>query len=184
MLYVPPISDYKPFYIQLSNWLAAKDIMTEYSVIIKTHPYPANFKVKEPYKNQWLDEHGDEEYIGSAGLYLEPFTMTLECVMFATNTTFAAAVADLKNGIRTFQNALLGAGQFKIYDAWNDYGFQNVRLSEFAPQSSESYDAWGDTIPSATPSTSYKARAIFSLTLKINDPKTLMKLSNGAIVAA
>lgn len=182
MLYVPPISDYKPFYIQFASG-AAKNILTDYKVVIKTHDYPLNFKVKEPYKNQWKDQHGDEEHIGSSGLYLEAFTMKLECAMFASGASLDTAIEDLKTGVRTFQNALL-AGFFKTYDSWTGYGFQDVRLVEFPAPSNDAYEAWGDTRHTSPQSTDYKARVIFSFTIKINDPKTLMKLSSGNIVAA
>ena len=183
MLYVPPISDYQPFYVQLASG-TAKNIMTDYKVVIKTHDYPAAFKVKEPYKNQWKDEHGDDEYIGSSGLYLEAFTMKLECAMFASNSTLAGAIDDLKAGVRVFQNALLG-GFFKTYDSWTGYGFQNVRLVEFPMPAQDAYRAWDETRPTNPSSTKdYKARVIFTVTIKINDPKTLMKLQDGSIVAA
>ena len=171
MLYVPPISDYKPFYIQFATG-EAKNIMTDYSVVIKAHDYPSAFKAKEPYKNQWKDEHGDEEYIASTGLYMEAFTFKLECAMFARNTTEAGAIADLKTGMRAFQNALKG-GFFKTYDEWTGFGFQNVRLVEFPTPSESSYSSWKEA-----------TRIIFSVTLKVNDPVTLMKMQNGSIVSA
>ena len=63
MLYVPPIrGEYHPFYIQLSGSNSAVDVMSTYSVIIKTHDYPSFRKPKEPYKNDWKDENGDDEY--------------------------------------------------------------------------------------------------------------------------
>ena len=182
MLYVPPISDYKPFYIQFASG-AAKDILTDYKVVIKNHEYPLNYKAKEPYKNQWKDAHGDEEFIGSNGLYLEAFTIKFECAMFASGASLDSAIEDLKTGVRTFQNALAG-GMFKTYDSWTGYGFQEVRLSEFPTPQQDAYKAWDETVPSSTPSKNHKARVIFTVTLKINDPKTLMKLSNGSIVAA
>lgn len=170
-LFVPPISDYKPFYIQFATG-AAKNILTEYSVVIKAHDYPSAFRAKEPYKNQWKDENGDEEYISPDGLFVEAFTFKLECAMFARGASEAAAIEDLKTGIRAFQNALKG-GFFKTYDAWTGFGFQDVRLVEFPTPSENAYSSWDDA-----------TRVIFSVTVKVNDPVTLMKLQNGSIVEA
>lgn len=170
MLYVPTISDYKPFYIQFDGG-AAKDILNEYKVVVRAHEYPLTLKVKEPYKNEWKDEHGDEEYIGQSGLYLQAFTYKLKCAMFANGLTLDYAISDLKSGVRAFQNALLG-GFFKTYDSWTGFGFQNVRVSEFPLPENSDYRVWGES-----------ARVLFTVTLKVNDPKTLMRLSSGSIVA-
>lgn len=169
MLYVPAISDYKPFYIQTGN--SAIDIREVYKVIVKTHDYPMSLKVKEPYKNQWKDEHGDDEYIPQGGLKLEAFTFKMECVMFAKGGTLEAAIGDLKSGVTAFRNAILAAGMFKTFDSWTGWGFQQVRVQEFPTPTSDDYGAWRDY-----------ARVVFSVTLKVNDPFTNMVLSNGQIV--
>ena len=169
MLYVPNISDYKPFYIQFS-YGAAQDILSIYSVVVKAHDYPSVLKVKEPYRNSWHDQHGDDEYIPESGLCIEAFTFKLECAMFSRNNTTATAIADLNEGIRAFQTALR-SGAFKTYDAYTGFGFRNVRLSEMSLVSSENYRVEGN-----------QARVIFSLTLKVNDPVTHMVLSGTNIV--
>ena len=169
MLYVPPISDYKPFYVQFSSG-NAKDIMTEYSVIVKAHDYPSSFKPKEPYKNKWNDESGDDEYIGSIGLFVEAFTFKLECAMFATGATEDEAISSLQNGIIVFRNALKNGKLFKTYDAWTHFGFRNVRLADFPNVSGDDYDVWNNC-----------ARVIFSVTLKVNDPITRMVLNGNTI---
>lgn len=167
MLYVPPISDYKSFYIQFATGNAI-DIKNTYSVVVKTHDYPSEMKVKEPYKNQWKDEHGDDEYIGAAGLYAEAFTFRMECVMFANGNT---ARADLEAGVTAFEQALRSGGLFKTYDAWTEYGFKDVRLSEFPKVGEKDFYKWTDGV-----------RVIFSVVLKVNDPITHMVLSNNQIV--
>ena len=48
MLYVPPIRDYKPFYIQVGTAQTATDIKDTYKVVVKTHDYPSYRKPKEP----------------------------------------------------------------------------------------------------------------------------------------
>jgi hypothetical protein len=166
MLYVPHIRDYKPFYIQTGTASSAVDIKTAYKVIIKTHDYPSYRKPKEPYKNDWKDENGDDEY--TAQMYYQAFTFKAECVMFASGQT---ARADLTAGVREFMDAL--SGEFKTYDEWTGFGFQKVRLSEFRMPSEGDFDEMDGY-----------ARIIFSVEFKVNDPITKMKLQNGSIVTA
>lgn len=168
MLYVPPIRDYKPFYIQFGDGDAI-DIKSAYSVIVKTHDYPAVRKPKDPYKNDWKDEHGDDEYLGQ--VFMEAFTFNAECAMFAEDSTGGTAIDDLNDGIQTFMSAL-SSGEFSTYDAWTGFGFQHVRLSEFKMPSSGDYKAWNG-----------KSRVIFNVEFKVNDPITRMVLSNGSIVS-
>lgn len=159
MLYVPPIFDYKPFYVQFRVGNAI-DILDTYKVVVKAHDYPSVLKVKEPYKNQWKDQHGDEEYIDPLGLKYEAFTFKLECAMFARGND---AISELKTGLRAFQNAL-AQGFFRTYDAYTGFGFKDVRLSEFPAPADDAYDLYGQY-----------TRLIFSVTLKVNDPATSMK---------
>ena len=169
MLYVPPISDYRPFYIQFDGGNAI-DIKDTFKVIVKTHDYPMSMKVKDPYKNQWYDEHGDDEYIGQDGLFVEAFTFKMECVMFAKAGSTDVAIEELRAGISAFQRKLL-SGSFKTYDSWTGFGFRSVRLSEFPMPGTGAYDV-----------KSGMTRVIFTVTLKVNDPVTHMTLSNGKIV--
>jgi len=171
MLYVPPIrGEYHPFYIQFSGADSAVDIMSTYSVIIKTHDYPSFRKPKEPYKNDWKDENGDDEY--TAQMFYEAFTFKAECVMFAKSDDESTAIGDLADGVRAFMDAL-SEGEFKTYDGWTGFGFQKVRLSEFSIPGEGDYDTMDGM-----------SRVIFNVTFKVNDPITKMKLQNGAIVTA
>ncbi|MBR5414173.1 MAG: hypothetical protein IK114_14275 [Fibrobacter sp.] len=161
MLYVPSISDYKPFYLQFETGFAI-DILQNYSVIVRAHDYPAALKVKEPYKNQWKDQHGDEEYISPLGLNFEAFTFKLECVIFARGASDDAAIAELKTAIRNFQMAL-SQGFMKTYDAYTGFGFRQVRLQEFPQPEEDAYSVWNGC-----------TRVLFQVVLKVNDPVTSM----------
>jgi len=167
MLYVPPISDYKPFYIQFGSG-TAQDLLSVYSIIVKAHDYPSAWKIKEPYKNDWKDEDGDDEYIPANGFKIAAFTFHLECAMFARGVSDAAAIAELNEGIRAFQSAMQ-SGAFSTYDAYTGFGFQNVRISEIQNVSSDSYRVEDN-----------QARVIFSVTLKVNDPVTRMVLDTNS----
>ena len=66
MPYTPNIPDYKPFYIQCEDDASAKNTATEWGLVAKTNPYPALPDPKEPYKNDFADEDGEEEAISTA----------------------------------------------------------------------------------------------------------------------
>lgn len=170
MVYVPFISDYKAFYIQFATG-AAQDLLETYGAVVRVHEYPSSSKVKEPYKNQWKDEHGDDEYIPSEGLKVEAFTFKTECAMFAEALSDDVAIAELKSRVEALKQNLR-SGAFKTYDAWTGYGFQNVRLEDFPNVESANYGRWGQN----------KMRVFFTFTLKVNDPVTHMVLSGTNIV--
>ncbi len=168
-IYVPPISDYAPFYIQRSGDAAAVNIQTTYGVTIMVHEYPSKRKVKQPYKNDWKDQHGDDEY--TTHLYYEAFNLTLKCVILTQEADSATSRSELKSQIRAFQNAIKD-GEFKIYDDWTKFGFQKVRVEEFREISEGDFSSWNG-----------RCRLVFTIVLKVNDPMTGMKLSSGSIVA-
>lgn len=166
MLVVPPISDYKPFYIQTQNGESAIDIKEVYSVIIKAHDYPLTRTVKTPYNNAWFDEHGDDEYLGP--VYFEAFTFRAECVMLARDSAGGTAEADLVSGVRAFENFLCTTGPLRIFDSWTGFGFRDVRLVSVTEGK---FDRWDN-----------RTRVIFTVEFKVNDPATRMVLYNGSIV--
>ena len=61
MAYIPDIANYKPFYIQTDADNTAIDTTT-WGMVAKSNPFPVLPQPKEPYKNEWLDEDGDDEY--------------------------------------------------------------------------------------------------------------------------
>lgn len=167
-LTVPHITDYKPFYIQRTDENAV-DLKDALSVVVKSHNYPMALTPKNVYANTWLDAHGDEEYIGTSGLYFQAFTFKLECVMFAySSISEQQAIVDLRNGVRAFRS-FLSQGFFKTYDVWTGFGFQNVRLSGFSMPSDDDYQVWNSM-----------ARIIFEVELKVNDPVTRMVLTESS----
>lgn len=167
-IYIPPISDYAPFYIQRDTDATAVNIQTAYGITVMVHEYPSKRKVKQPYKNDWKDQHGDDEYTDH--LFYEAFTITAKCVIFTLEQDSDTARAELKKQVRNFQNAI-AQGEFRIYDDWTKFGFQKVRIDEFREITQGSFSAWNN-----------RCRLIFDVVLKINDPVTNMVLSEGQIV--
>ena len=72
--------------------------------------------------------------------------------------------------MRNFQNAI-AQGEFSIYDDWTKFGFRKVRVDEFREISQGNFSAWNN-----------RARLIFDVVLKVNDPITNMVYSSGNIV--
>lgn len=168
MAYYPNIPNYKPFYVQRPEDTAAVNIMTEFGVVVKSHAIPYQVKPKELYKNSWHDAHGDDEYVGDE-MYMEAFTLSLECVMITKAYTDDASRGQLYEQLHSFQQ-YLSSGKFFIYDTYLNKGFCDVRLSEFPEPSSDDFDSFRG-----------KTRLIFNVVLKVNDPVTEMWLNEDQI---
>lgn len=169
-IFVPSLRDYAPFYIQRATDASAINIQTTYGVTILVHEYPSKRKVKQPYKNDWKDQHGDDEY--TTHLYYEAFTLTLKCCILTNESSSSASRAEIKAQVRAFEDAIR-EGEFKIYDDWTKFGFQKVRIDEFPQIGEGDFDNLDG-----------HCRLIFNVVLKVNDPMTDMVLSSGSIVDA
>lgn len=165
MPYIPTIRNYKPFYIETGSDSAAWDTTT-YGMIVQSQPFPEVTEVKEPYKNTWFDENGDDEYMDS--LYLKAFEYTIKFYVQTFTNTNKTAIEQLNSQKNDFKAKLLDGG-FKIWDSWQQRGFQDVRLAKMSIESRKVTDEY--------------AWAIFSVTLKVNDPATEVTYSNNHITA-
>lgn len=170
MPYIPNIPDYKSFYVQKDTDATAVDVLSTYGVVIQTHDYPMELSAKEPYKNEWYDENGDDEYTGDT-TYYESFTFKAKCVIISDGDDSDDARQTLMEDVRAFQNYL--TGQFKVYDSWTRFGFKNVRVVSFSMPSEGDFRSF-DT----------RARVMFDVTFKVNDPKTVITYVNGFLVEA
>lgn len=161
MAYIPDIIDYKPFYIQTDADGIAIDT-TEWGLVAKSNPYPILPTPKETYRNEWLDEHGDDEY--NAQMYYESFEFE---VSFYIKTLGADAERTLRAQVDEFFSKIR-QGEFKVYDSYTGLGRQKVRYAGYAEDNFKKTDKW--------------ARAIFTITFKVNDPITRISLENGQLV--
>lgn len=165
MPYVPNIQDYKPLYIQAANDSTAWDTR-DYGLVAQTQPYPDNIEIKEPYKNDWFDENGDDEYVS------ETYAKAIELEVKFYIKTLAATNTDPIDTLNTQKanfRSKIKSGFFKIYDSWQKVGFQKVRFvkDEVEQRVVNDDHAW----------------MIFSVTFKVDDPVTKMTMSSGSIVA-
>lgn len=168
MAYIPDILDYKPFYIQTDADASAVNT-TEWGMIAKGNPYPILPQPKEVYKNDWLDENGDDEY---AHLYYQSFEFSVDFYVKTFADAERSAEAVLREQISSFFDKVK-VGEFKVYDAYTSLGWQKVRYAGFEENSFKKGVKNGKEW----------ARAIFSVTFKVNDPITRMALSNGQITS-
>ena len=164
MVYIPDIVDYKPFYIQAEGDSIARDT-TEWGLVAKTNPYPLLPNPKQPYKNEWHEEHGDDEWLNE--MYYESMEFSVSFYIKAFDSPAGSAEEIIRDKVEDFFS-LIKQGSFKVYDAYNGLGRQKVRYAGYTEDSFKRKDNW--------------ARAIFQITFKINDPITRMVLYNGSIV--
>jgi hypothetical protein len=167
MVYIPDIVNYQPFYIQTDADTMAVDTTT-WGMVAKTNPFPALPTPKEPYKNEWLDESGDDEY--NAQMHYEAFEFD---VQFYVKAKGVNAEKQLLSQIESFFDKIK-EGEFMVYDSHTGLGRQKVRYAGFnAEEYKRRYKATSDW-----------ARVIFSVTFKVNDPITRIELVGGKLVKA
>lgn len=165
MAYIPEIVDYKPFFIQTESDTVARNT-TEWGLIAKTNPYPLLPNPKDPYKNDWHDENGDDEWVEK--MYYQPIEFEVSFYVKAYETGSESAEIVLRKQIDNFFS-LIRTGEFKIYDSYNGVGRQRVRYAGYSEEDFTKRGNW--------------ARAIFQIKFKVNDPITRMVMSNNSIIA-
>lgn len=163
------ISDYKPFYIQKTsgNTSSCFDTKAQFGMVAKASPYPMMPKPKEPYKNNWLDMDGEDEY--TEHLYYEPIEIEVSFYAKALATTGVSAAENLRSWLNSFF-LFVKEGELEIYDSYTAIGRRGVRYADYTEESFVARDNWASTI--------------FKIKYKVNDPTTLMKMSGGVIVEA
>lgn len=173
MLEIPKIRGYKPLifavkddsidpsyeseYARVEDGLFVFD-SREFGLIAKTNPYPIFPDAKEPYKNEWKELSGDEEYIAPDGLRFKPIEFSLGLYIKARRQPMSSLSASdiVKAQVRSFLTAITKCGTFKMYDGYTAIGFDSVRYVGFSLDSFVARDEW--------------ARAIYSIKLKVSDP--------------
>jgi hypothetical protein len=165
MIYIPKIADYKPFYIQTESDAAAVDT-TEWGLIAKSNPYPLLPNPKAPHKNEWLDENGDEEYVKE--MYYESIEFSVSFYVKAYNSEGLSAEEAIRNQVEGFFSKIR-SGEFKVFDSYTGIGRQKVRYAGYKEESFTKRKDW--------------ARAIFTISLKVNDPVTRITLVNDKLEA-
>ena len=165
------MKDWQNFYIQKMGTEVSGtpypvfESVNTWGVWCKDIPFKLYERVKAPAMRSWNDEHGDDEYVPSTGLYMESYEIeiTFGCKiltsLFADEET--AYVDNVRNAVKAFLDYLRASGMMKIYSTWTRTGRQYVRLSEF-PETVK----W---VPGSTGNTEF---IIFPVKFKVCDPVT------------
>ena len=164
MIYIPKIADYKPFYIQTASDSLAFDTL-ELGLLAKSNPYPLLPSPKDPYKNDWIDEHGDDEYV--AEMYYQSIEFSVSFYVKAYDADGKTAEEHIRQQVEAFFSKIR-EGEFMIYDSYTGIGRQKVRYAGYSEESFIRRQDW--------------ARAIFTISLKVNDPMTRIKIQNGVLI--
>lgn len=150
---------YRPFWIQGGSDVSAKDSLTEWGLAVKSFPFKVLPDPKEPYRNEWHDEDGDDEY--NAQMFYEAYEISVDFLMSAQ--TSEEIVLSMKSFFNYIRN-----GEFKIFDTYTGIGRQKVRYAGY----SESAYKWRE---------GRICYAQFSLRLKVNDPVTFIHNNSGVL---
>ena len=134
-----------------------------WGIFCKSIPFKVFEEVKEPAKRSYFDEHGDDEYIPSTGLFLEAYTIKVKlgCKLLAgkDQTKFNKSVSDVRQSVGDFLAYLRSSGMIKLYSTYTRIGRQNVRLESVSDNATWQSDDQGEFL-------------IFEVTFKVNDPVT------------
>lgn len=147
------LSDYKPLWIQHESDSIARNTLTEWGLIVKSVPFMALPDAKEPYKNSWHDEDGDDEY--NDVMYYDAYTVDVQFLISAD--TAEEVVSALRSFFEYVRN-----GQMKMYDEHTCIGRQKVRYASFADNAYR-FREGGVHYLEAT------------ITFKVNDPVTFIE---------
>lgn len=162
----PSVPNYKPFYIEKGETLY--DTLTQWGFMAKANPYPALPNPKATYKNDWKDSNGDDDY--TTHIYYESFTFDVQFYIRAVSDADGVAGDYIRAKMASFFSAVKD-GEFKVFDAYTRLGRQKVRYAGFKE------NEWRER--------NGTARCIFTITFKVNDPTTMMKLnSDGTSIVA
>lgn len=165
MPYLPSISNYKPFYIQTESDTRALDTAVQWGLVAKTNPFPLLPSPKEPFKNEWFDENGDDEYVASMHYESIEFEVSFYIKTYAVTGKTAEQV--LREQVDAFFSKIR-QGPFMVYDSYTGVGRKDVRYAGYKEDTFKRSGDW--------------ARAIFTITFKANDPITRVGIANGKLV--
>lgn len=128
-------------------------------IVLTEFDLPIGGEVKEPFKNDWYDEHGDDEYVPQTA-YLKSFEFELGLHYQYTGKRLSTAVIDA-------MVSWMCAGEFVIFIEGYEWGKSGVRFvtSADAPDIHRYRTAVGT-------STNWTWDIDFKIKLKVNKPQS------------
>lgn len=154
---------YYKFYIQKEgkdssgSEFPIKELGEDFGLFEVESKFYGNRAIKNVPARSWNDEDGDDEFV--------PETYKYKAYEMEIKLACKGAPESSNRVIKTFEDYLSG-GTFKIYDSFNGIGRQNVRYVEI-PDDAKLYRHYKGE----------EEALVFSLKLKVNDPKTEITLS-------
>lgn len=164
MIHIPDIVNYKPFLIQREGDAVASDTL-DWGLVAKVNPYPLLPEPKDPFKTEWVDENGDDEWTDR--MYFKPIEFSVSFYIKAYDSDEGSAEQVIRERVDNFFSRIK-QGEFSIYDSYNGIGRRKVRYAGYSEEEFKRRTGY--------------ARAIFSITFKVNDPVTRMVIKDGKIV--
>lgn len=147
---------YKPFLIKkLKEGSIVRDSM-EWEILVKSFPFKLRPEMKEPSKRDWKDQNGDDEFILNTPVF-KAYTMDVDFLF----------MGDFGNGnkkILDFIDYLTTDGEFSVYDSYTGIGRTHIRYASMKESAFRRREGNNDVIS-------------FSITFKVNDPVTQIKLT-------
>ena len=171
------------FYVQKEGLNeAVKESVAAWGIFCKDIPFKVIEKVKEPAKRTWNDEHGDDEYIGDNGLYLEAYEMEVEFGCTKMDSTTLGTVDNVRDNINTFIQYLRTSGMMKMYSSYTRIGRKNVRLVSVNDNAKWVSKGEWRTVNNTRTFVVTEEWCIFKVKFKVNDPITDIIYSNGGLI--
>lgn len=125
-------------------------------------PYIPLPELKEPYKNEWYDQNGDEEYVAPSALFYQSQEITLE---FGCD---GATELDMRHSLKELIYAMTYKGTFSFYTEAGNIGRQNCRYVGYETTAKKYRIAETDGV---------RTLLLFKIKIKVNDPITEMTLT-------
>lgn len=123
---------YKKFLIQQQTYNGSQytnvgsviDTQVEFNVVCQEFPFKYLPETKDLPKRDWVDEHGEEVYIGSNGLKMSAYDVEAKFLYVGTEQNMAA---DLKRFISFLYGRNTGGAPYlSIYDEYTEIGRRGV----------------------------------------------------------
>lgn len=146
---------YDKVYIQkMKERAAVKETVVDFDIYCADIPFKLLVEAKDLSKQDWNDEHGDDEYIPIGGLKLKAYTMD---VKFCCKGDKYSANAKVQKFLK-YLLGLDGTGaEMMMYCTWTQIGRAGIRFDKLNDKAELVRDSDGDTL-------------VFTITFKVNDP--------------
>jgi len=125
-------------------------------------PFMMQAEAKEPSRNDWKDEDGDDEYIPQNGLRIQAFEIEIKLGYKGSKDT---ANAKLEAFLKYLTGRDGSGARMKIYSTYTKIGYNEVRFVSISDDAELVRDTDGDIL-------------IVTITLKVNDPVTKVVLGS------